>query len=192
MTHHVRPTSIALSTVLLLAGCVDLGPRDSTPIRFFSADPPRAVDGSEGTANVVVASVRGAEHLAERVVWRGAGPELGFHEDLRWSEPPAVSLERRLLRAFPGVRAEPSAFRLEATLEALEEVRVGSHEGRAVVSVALRRGTGTLVLRRTCEGLAPIAAEDGSSVAQGLVDALDRATEAATSAVRAEVDRAGG
>ncbi|MEL6904515.1 MAG: hypothetical protein AAFU73_04525 [Planctomycetota bacterium] len=181
-----------LLPTLLLGGCVDLGPRDSTPIRFFSADPSRAVDRAGATGNVVVERVRGAEHLAERVVWRGAGPELGFHEDLRWSEPPAVYLERRLLRAFPGVRALPSAFKLEATLEALEEVRVGSHEGRAIVSVALRRGTGTLVLRRTCEGLAPIAADDGASVAQGLVDALDRAVEAAASAVRAEVERAGG
>lgn len=189
------------ATGVLGAGCVDLAPREVTPIRYFSADVPTGSalgsdpgpSGSPPNSLLRLGHVRSAEHLGDRIVWRGGDVELGFHEDLRWSEPPVAYLDRRLRRALidggGGLPRSDQALEVHATLLALEELRVGPHEGRATVLVELRDSRGRVELVREFEARAAVEGDDGAAIARGLDAALRAVVAEAAAAVLERAER---
>lgn len=174
---------------LLTSACVNpLRPGAPQPIRYFSADAvaPEASTFETFVEDVRLRHVTAAANLRERAVWRISDVEYGFYELNRWTEMPAVFLERALIAEFferRGMLRGQSSRNLDVELLAFEEIVRPEHSVRVALHVHLADELGKTHLRRTIEVVRPVDGADFASVAQELRHALGDAVHQAGEAV---------
>lgn len=180
---------LALICCLPLAACLaGLGPGDPTTIRFFSAAPAMEAGGErlEGLPAIRLRQVTAAAHLRERMVWRASDVEFGFYETRRWTEQPAVWVQRGLVAelAQHGVARTERAngLVLDVKLVGFEEV-LAPHAARVAVDLSLSRAGAEVLLQRRVERAVAIGQDDSEAVARAMATALGEVLGEATHAV---------
>jgi ABC-type uncharacterized transport system auxiliary subunit len=122
-----------------------------------------------------------ADYLRDRMVWR-RGVEVGFHDLLRWTEPPANYVQARLeqeLFVRRGLRrvTRPGAPSLTVELLAFDEVLEPAHEALVTLSALLTDPSQVAFLERSISVRRPIAGERAEDVALALGEALAQAVD---------------
>ena len=172
---------IVLALGLLLSGC--LTPRPPADPRYFSpAAAPVARDAAPRSGpgpELRLRRVFAADYLRDRMVWR-RGVEVGFHDLLRWTEPPANYVQARLeqeLFVQRGLRrvTRPGAPSLTVELLAFDEVLEPAREALVTLAVLLTDASQVSFLERTISVRHPIAGERAEDVALALGEALAEA-----------------
>lgn len=163
-------------------------------VRYFNAERVNPRNGSE-TADATVSGaaptlqlkmgrVSSGTNLRERITYRNSAYELGYYEDLRWTERPEAYVRRELARALFERHAmrrvlTGAAPTLEVELIAFDEVRLkATPVARIQLKVILYEGEGvrfenTLTIDRPVAGDKPTI-ED---VVAAMATALDAACE---------------
>jgi len=189
----------ALALALALSGCALMNKGDAINTRWFTPDPfagegPHAV---KGCGAVRLGRVDASAHLRERIVWRGAGGELGFYDDRRWTDKPEAYLRRALVHALfeeLGLRQvmDGDAPTLDVDLVEFEEVRDAPPRVRLRATAVLHdfhvvHWQDTVTVERPLSADAPTTG--AVAVVKGLTEALRDsvrviATRTAAEAVR--------
>lgn len=189
---------VSWAIAVMLSGCALFSKGEPTGARFFNletgTDPGAARAGPKAVGPAValrLGLVTGAPHLESRLVYREADYELGFHRDLRWTEPPEVSLERRLAYALfevRGVRAVVSGPgpTPDVALTAFEEVRAPEPAVRVRV-VARLQDAGRVLWDETLTVERPRPTLAGADPARTTVAALADALQAVVEQVAERV-----
>ena len=185
-----RPFALGLG--LLLSAC--LAPRQAADPRYFS--PAGAAGASEVAARAEPSGpelrlrrVSAADYLRSRMVWR-RGDEVGFHDLLRWTQPPAKYVEARVAQELferRGLRrvTRPDAPSLTVELLAFDDVLEPLHEGVVALAVLLVDRSQVARLDRTFNARRPVAGDDPEAVARALGEALSEAVSEVGAAVAA-------
>ncbi len=183
---------LAFGLGLLVCAC--LAPRQPADPRFFS--PGGAPAASEVAARIEPDSpelrlrrVTAADYLRRRMVWR-RGVEVGFHDLLRWTEPPASYVEARLAQELFEHLAlrrvtRPAAPSLTVELLAFDDVLEPDHEGVVALAVRLADQSQVALLDRTFVAHRPIEGDAPEAVARALGEALTEAVHEVGTAVAA-------
>jgi len=174
----------SLSLALLLSAC--LGDAMVAKPRYFVPLPPPSwerepmpVDASSSPL-LRVRPVTAAAHLRERMVWRRAEAEYGFHELSRWTRPPADwaaqwlsrelferrGLRRALAGAYPRLRVEVLAF---------DEILGPERAARVELAALLSDAHGVALLERVYAAQHPIERRGPVGVAHAMGAALTEA-----------------
>jgi ABC-type uncharacterized transport system auxiliary subunit len=171
-----------------VGGCALLGKADPLTPRYFSVEPAEvsaaehaeSASAAENAAPALrMGRVTSASYLGERLVYRNSAYELGFYEDLRWTERPEAYFRRGLARAL----YEKAGFEhvvsgggpmLDVDLVEFAELTGQKHTARARVAYALFEGRsvrseGTITME------VPIVEASGTEKASATVDALSKA-----------------
>lgn len=174
---------IVLAFGLLLSGC--LAPRVPASPRYFTpvAPPVARADAlpARAGAELRLRRVFASDYLRDRMVWR-RGAEVGFHDLLRWTEPPANYVQSRLeqeLFVRRGLRrvTRPGAPSLTVELLAFDEVLEPAREALVTLSALLTDPSQVAFLERSISVRRPIAGERAEDVALALGEALAQAVD---------------
>jgi cholesterol transport system auxiliary component len=145
---------VALLTALSATplGCAFFGKSDPVVIRYFTPETIAAAPDPLGEALAMPASepgargldlrmgrVNAASYLKDRIAFRDKNFEIGYYDELRWTEKPEAYLRRALGRALfeaQGVRQIISGPgpTLDVDLDAFEELRSPRHAARMQVT----------------------------------------------------------
>jgi ABC-type uncharacterized transport system auxiliary subunit len=182
--------SLWIGAAVLLAAC--LAPRQPAEPRFFS--PGFATPANDAAAPVEASGpelrlrrVTAADYLRRRMVWR-RGVEVGFHDLLRWTQPPSSYVEARLAQELferRGLRrvTRPDAASLTVELLTFDEVLEPAHEGVVALAVRLADPSQVALLDRTFRTSRPVASDAPEAVARALGEALSEAIDQVGAAV---------
>lgn len=190
---------LIVSLTFLLSGCALLSKAEMGTRRFFSPElaAPAASSGPATGPELRLGRVSAAACGSELMMYRTSQFEVGFHDELRWTEKPEVYLRR----ALGGVLFEGQGFKsvlrgaapvLEVELLEFEEVRAPTHVSR--VKVAWSLGDERLVwAQQTLSFERPIApasdGAEGEAIARAISAALQEAVETIGKQVSAEFAR---
>jgi ABC-type uncharacterized transport system auxiliary subunit len=182
--------ALALALTGAAAGCALTSKSDSVVLRYFSpvtttqrTTAAETVPAPAPAISLRLGRVTAARHLREKLAYRDSAYELGYYDDLRWTDKPDTYLRRALRAAlFEDHRAQQivagPGLTLEVELDAFEEVKAQAHAGRVGVTWALRDDRAVLaeesfVVERE---FAPKAgAEPPTALVAALSGALDEA-----------------
>ena len=183
-------TQAAAAGFLLLSGCALTSKSEPMIPRYFDLDQARV--SAQGTQIVDtpraerlrLGQVEAAEHLDERLVFRGAAQEIGYYERQRWSERPREYLRRALSRELYERRGltrvvSGPAPTLEVELSSFEEVRGDPSVARVRLTYVLHdeesvRLERTLTVERPVQASASPRARS-SAVVAAMADAMQEA-----------------
>jgi cholesterol transport system auxiliary component len=139
---------VALATPPL--GCAFFGKSDPVVLRYFTPETLAAAPDSSGVAMAMrptafdlrLGRVNSASYVKDRIAFRDKGFEVGYYDELRWTEKPESYLRRALGRALfqqQGVRQIISGPgpTLDVDLDAFEELRSPRHAARMQVTWVL-------------------------------------------------------
>lgn len=182
-----------LALPLLTLGCALTSKAEVVTPRYFSPDPattvrsPKAPEGLE----LRLGQVSSASHLDERIAYRVAGSEMGFHDDQRWSENPEAYLRRALERDLFEERqlsrvVSGDAPILDVELTGFEELRGQPTKARVAVTFSLRNERRSIV-ERSLDLRRPLAPSAGADDAQRLAETLTHTLDEAVREVGDEV-----
>jgi uncharacterized lipoprotein YmbA len=172
---------------LALGGCALVSRGEVRSVRWFSPEPATArltsAQTGAGDAHDVsleLGRVSSGAHLRERLAYRTSTFELGYDDEVRWTERPDVYLRREVSRVLyeeHGVRraVDGDAPVLDLDLEAFEEVRP-SARARVRVRMILHDDRRAL-LEKTLTVERPLAAMPGDTHADAVVRAIAGALE---------------
>lgn len=190
---------LLLSLTFLLSGCALLSKAEMGTRRFFSPQllAPATRPTSASRVELRLGRVTAAACGSELMMYRQSQFEVGFHDELRWTEKPEVYLRRALSQVLFESEGMQSVLRgaaplLEVELLEFEEVRAPSHVGR--VQVAWSLGDERVVwAQQTLRFERPIVASsadaEGEAITQAISGALQEAVEAIGAQVSAELVR---
>ncbi len=173
--------ALAFAGLLLVSAC--LSPRQPADPRYFTpggAVPP-AAEGARARPEgpeLRLRRVSAADYLRRRMVWR-RGVEVGFHDLLRWTEPPSRYVQARLeheLFERRGLRrvTRPNARALTVELTAFDDVLEPTHEAVVSLDVLLVDASQVALLDRTFRVSRPIESDEPEAVARALGEALSQ------------------
>jgi len=140
------------STLLLGSACALTSKSEPMQSKYFSVES-RATKQVPASApkglSLRLGDIESAAHLRERMVFRKANGEVGFHEDRRWTERPEVYLRRAVARALfeeGGVRQVVESGAPTLDLELLDFTELtGNRPGvRLALTVVLSDSVATL------------------------------------------------
>ncbi len=134
-----------------MVGCALTSKSDSVVLRYFSpvstlarttttdAEAPRAAP----ELALRLGRVTAARHLKEKIAFRDSAYELGFYDDLRWTEKPEAYLRRALRTSLfeehrVVQRVSGVGLTLDIDLDAFEELKTPHQAGRVGVTWTLR------------------------------------------------------
>jgi cholesterol transport system auxiliary component len=139
---------ITLSNVTL--GCAFFTKSDPVVFRYFSPETIGDRPDPAGVAQAMPPSrldlrmgrINAASYVKDRIAFRDKDFEIGYYEELRWTEKPEAYLRRALGRALfeeQGVRRiiSGSGPTLDVDLDAFEELRSPRHAARIQVTWVL-------------------------------------------------------
>lgn len=181
-------SSIA-ATLLLLAtsGCALTSKSDSVILRYFTPErvgqrtaPPQPSVASATPLQLHLGRVAAASYLRERIAFRDSDYEVGFYDDLRWTERPEAYVRRAMIRGL--FEDQPlqqvvtgAAPTLDVDLSAFEELRTPTHTARVEITWTLYNDHAVLV-QKTLLAERPIVESKTSTgpaaVAIAMSDAL--------------------
>jgi cholesterol transport system auxiliary component len=217
MTHPRVPLLVTflLFGTAALGGCALLTKNDPLTARYFSPEPSgsgalveKPVVADAGAAARVaepelrLGRITSASYLGERIVFRNSPYELGFYDDLRWTEKPETYLRRALSRALfedGAVRRVVSGASptLEVELVEFAELKTPAHVGRVRAAYVLYDSRAVLAESTIAVDVPIPAVKDGSQqteIVEGLANGLDsvvkRIVEDVTSRLVARKDDA--
>lgn len=184
--------------VLTLAGCALTSKSDPVVLRYFTPEQGMPSDAKGATPPALaptpplrLGSVKAATHLKERIAFRDSAFELGYYDELRWTERPEAYVRRALMRGlFENRAARPEIIGIVPTLDvelsAFEELRTPRRAAHVVIAWTLYDGQGvmlqrTLAVERPMDSEAPTA--DGRAVATAMAEALQEAVAAVATEV---------
>jgi hypothetical protein len=190
--------SLLLSLTFLISGCALLSKGELGTRRFFS--PQLAAPTASPTplsAELRLGRVSAAACGSELMMYRASEFEVGFHDELRWTEKPEVYLRRALSRVLYEGHGLQSVVRgaapvLEVELLEFEEVRSPAHVSR--VKVAWSLGDERVVWAQQTfaveRAIAPSSAgAEGAAIVLAISGALQEAVETIGTQVSAELAR---
>lgn len=199
-TQLPRVLSLALLTALA-PGCALTSKADPVLFRYFTPNlaplpaPPREARAQRGL-DLRLGRIDSAPYIKERIAFHEADHEVGYYDELRWTEKPELYLRRAMSRALfeeQGIRqlivGTPT---LEIRLEAFEEVRAPRHVARLQVIWMLRDEAVVEVQKSfTIERPIPPAKADAvaNAIASAMSEALAEAVTTIVDGVVAELSR---
>jgi cholesterol transport system auxiliary component len=195
---------LAVLTALLCAGCALTSKSDPVNLRYFTPDavlsPGRGAVAADGTGRGLelrIGRVNASSNIKDRIAFRDQSHEIGYYEELRWSEKPESYLRRAVARALfedKGVRelvGRPGPT-LEIELDAFEELRAPRHVACVEITWLIRDEQEVQLQRSfTVErAIAPASAhERADAIASAMAAALGEAVERIASDAVAETLR---
>jgi cholesterol transport system auxiliary component len=177
------PVMVSLATL----GCAFFTKSEPVTLRYFTPETLAVRPEPAGVALAMRPSslelrlgrVNSASYLKDRIAFREKSFEVGYYEDLRWTEKPEAYLRRALGRALfeeQGVHQiiSGSGTTLDVDLDAFEELRAPRHAARMQVTWALHDDS----LVRTQETFTverPIASTESGpgGIAAAMAEAFD-------------------
>jgi ABC-type uncharacterized transport system auxiliary subunit len=179
--------ALCLALALPGAGCALLTKSDSVYVRYFTPEPEHGestlATTSSTSANplsVRLGRVNALSYLKDRIAFRDADYEIGFHDLWQWTEKPESYLRFGMERALfeqHGVHQiiSGSGPTLELELDAFDEVRSPHHVARVQVTWLLY-GDQTVLVQNTVtvDRAIPVGADakDPEPVVGAMSDAL--------------------
>jgi len=201
----MRPRSIvpALAIAASLAtqtGCLSKSVPE--PTRYYrpaleeaaTAGPARA-KGARAPTPLRLRRVSAATHLRDRIAVRVSDVEVGFNDLERWTETPAVFVERalsaELFERRPLARTESGASaRLDVEVRAFEESRAeGAPAALVSIWISLADPRDAALLERTFTARRAMDGRGADALARAATLALTEVVKAAAQAIEAEVAR---
>jgi cholesterol transport system auxiliary component len=195
-----------LSLGLGVNSCALTTKADLVEIRYFnperldsattsSAHPGTAQSGLPSAASLELrlGRISSGANLRERIAYRNSDFELGYHDDLRWTERPETYVRRQLSYALFEVHAIKrvlvgSAPTLDVEVIAFDELRLRKvHAARVQIRVILYDDQGVL-LEKTITTDRSTPGTDSS--VENVVAAMARALVDAAEQITVEVERA--
>ena len=203
MSPHFRLTSVAIAA-LALGGCALTSKSDSVIFRYFTPErvvaraadaAPRAPSASH--LQLRVGRVGASTYLKDRIAFRDSDYEVGYYDELRWTERPEAYVRRALVRALfedqpiRQIISGPGPT-VDVELSAFEELRAPRHAARVELTWILRDDQAVL-LQRTFLVERPIveakSETSASAVATAMSEALGEAVKAMVTGIVAELSR---
>jgi ABC-type uncharacterized transport system auxiliary subunit len=197
----MRPVfvSFMVGCLVTVSGCALTSKSDPILLHYYSLDAPRRrvhPPGSPATGapplQLRLGRVNAASYIRDRIAFRDSSVEVGYYEDLVWTEKPEAYVHRDLARALfedEGVQEIIGGVgpTLDVDVDAFEEVRGPKPIAVVKLSWQLRDDT-VVLLRRTCAVERPLEeqAKDKPSqraLALALSRALDEAVDQIVKAV---------
>ena len=189
---------VALALVLAASassvGCALVSKSDPTLLRYYSLDAPRHREHPPGSPaagalplQLRVGRVNAASYIRDRIAFRTSSVEIGYYDDLRWSEKPESYVRRDLSRALfedEGVQEIVGGVgpTLDVDVDSFEELP-DSHAAVVQLTWQLRDDT-VVLLRQTIRVQHPLEQEPkGGSTQRSLALALTRALDDAVDQV---------
>jgi cholesterol transport system auxiliary component len=199
----MRPLLFWLLFAPAVAGCALTSKSDVVVSRYFTperarhaAAPSAARDAGGGPLELRLGRVAAGSHLDQRIVYRRSANELGFYDDLRWTEAPEEYVRRSLSRTFFEERrvrrvVSGAGPTLEVDLSAFEEIRAHPRIARVRLTVRLLEGR-IARMEETITVEQPIGAtpDHATALANALGVALERSVGRIADRVLGELGRA--
>ncbi len=184
----------ALLALCMLSGCALTNKATPTIPRYFTPELPAVTAKSEAPragGELQLGRVSASSHIRDKIIYRSSSYEVGFYDDLLWTERPDAYLRRALSQVlFERERLHSvvsgMAPVLDVELVNFEEVREPSH--RALVQLTLiLRDDHMVRLEQTLKVERPIAAANKAQVPAAIAAALGDALNSAVSEISARV-----
>jgi len=184
--------TLVLALAVAPLGCAFFGKSDPVVLRYFTpesvAAPPEplgeALAMPEGGLGLRMGRVNAASYVKDRIAFRDKSFEIGYYEELRWTEKPEAYLRRALDRALfeeQGLRQIISGPgpALDVDLDAFEELRSPRHAARMQVTWMLRddervRYEETFAIEQPIASTEPSGPTD---VASAMAEAFDQSVK---------------
>lgn len=179
---------------VFLGGCALTSKSEPLDIRYFTPERVKAqlTSATEAPKNdallLELGRVTSASHIREKMAFRDASWEVGYHEDRRWTERPDAYVRREIgrtlfeERGFRRSVGAANAATLEIELIAFEEIRAKStHVARVQLRMILHDGRDVLH-EETITVDKPLAGE-GEARVDAVVGATAEALDAAAALV---------
>ena len=194
-----RP-ALPLLALLLLSGCALTNKAVPTIPRYFSPELPPLQPKAEAPragAELRLGRISASSHLREKIVYRSSDHELGFYDDLLWTEKPDSYLRRALSQVlFEQERLRSvvsgAAPVLDVELVSFEELR-GPRHAALVRLTFIIRDERVVRVEQTLSVERPIAAagrdKEPAAIAAALGDAMSSAVSQVCERVLAELGR---
>ncbi len=151
ITRVLPRIALVLACAGAAAGCALTSKSDSLVLRYFSpvTTPPRTtaaeLNARPKTPPIAMrlGRVNAARYLRDKIAFRDSAYELGYYDDLRWTDKPETYVRHALRSAlFEEGRAQQvvagPGLTLDVDLDAFEEVKAEAHAGRVGVTWTLR------------------------------------------------------
>ncbi len=149
-TSWLRRSAFVVALASPLAGCAFFNKSDPVVLRYFTPETLVTRPDSSGAAlamrpaslDLRLGRVNSASYLKDRIAFRDRNFEIGYYDELRWTEKPEAYLRRALQRALfeeQGVRQIISGPgpTLDVDLDAFEELKSPRHVARMQVTWTL-------------------------------------------------------
>ena len=186
MSHRIGSLVAGLTLSLFVSGCALTSKSDSVILRYFALDGSRAQPSPAGQTKTSdlqlrLGRVNAASYLKERIAYREASVEVGYYDDLRWTEKPESYLRRALARSFfedHGLKQIVSGFgpTLEVELSSFEELR-GPKPAVRVEMTWLLRDEQVVYLQQSFAIERPLATSKGEAAPADIATALSGALD---------------
>jgi ABC-type uncharacterized transport system auxiliary subunit len=150
-----------------IAGCALTSKSDPTLLRYYSVDAPRRREHPPGSPaagspplQLRLGRVNAASYIRDRIAFRDSNVEVGYYDDLRWTEKPEAYVRRDLARAIfddEGVQEIIGGVgpTLDVDVDSFEELREPKDAAVVQLSWQLRDDT-VVLLRRTVKVQRPL------------------------------------
>jgi cholesterol transport system auxiliary component len=173
-------------------GCAFFTKSDPVVLRYFTPETLATRPDSSGVAlamrgaafDLRLGRVNAASYVKDRIAFRDKNFEIGYYEELRWTEKPEAYLRRALRRALfeeQGVRQIISGPgpTLDVDLDAFEELRSPRHAARMQITWVLHddarvQREETFTVERAIPGAEP-SGPDG--IAAAMAGAFDESVQ---------------
>ena len=199
MRHHAVPLVSFLALSLFVSGCALTSKSDSVILRYFALDGSRAHPTPAGQSKTSdlqlrLGRVNAASYLKERIAYRDDGVEVGYYDDLRWTEKPEAYLRRALARSFfeeHGLKQIVAGFgpTLEVELSTFDELR-GAKPAVRVEMTWLLRDEQVVSIQRSFVIERPLATSKGEAAPADVATALSGALDEGVQRIVTEVSAA--
>jgi cholesterol transport system auxiliary component len=148
--HPLGRCAVLLALSATALGCAFFNKSDPVVLRYFTPETLAARPDPLGetmamrpaSLDLRIGRINAASYLKDRIAFRDRSFEIGYYEELRWTEKPEAYLRRALTRALfegEGVRQIISGPgpTLDVDLDAFEELRSPRHVARMQVTWTL-------------------------------------------------------
>ncbi|HKE00434.1 MAG TPA: ABC-type transport auxiliary lipoprotein family protein [Planctomycetota bacterium] len=190
----MKKTLALAASLAATAACLSKSPVE--PVRYFTPELPAAVPASEKTAPTQRATalwirrVVASSHLDERMARRTSEVEIGFDDLRRWTEDPAVYVERALARELFDerglVRSDAGRVpRLDVDVRAFEERTTPNRTASIAIAVSLLDAHGVALLDRTFSEQTSLSGDSPDALARAMGHSLAEVARSAAAAIDA-------
>lgn len=192
---------VALIALFVLTSCALTNKAQPTIPRFFSPELPANANpnkdaqlrraGGGPTLELRLGRVQSAAHIREKIIYRNSQHELGFYDELLWTEKPEAYLRRALTQTFfeeEGVRSivTGAGSTLDVELVSFEEIRQPQHTAQVRVRLVLRDDR-AVRLEQTLQVERPIPEVEKSQLPGAIAGAMGEALREVVHQISARV-----